>query len=104
MTDKIKRGDLLPTWSATLLDGVTPIDLTTATTVRVLGVMNGTLLIDREATSTNSVGRVTMDWIAGDTDLAGTIYFEVEVTWTGGGIQTFPAQGQIPTYVYADNG
>ena len=104
MTDRIKRGDLLPVWSATLYDGTTPVNLATATSVRVIGVFAGEKIIDREATSKNSVGVVTMDWEAGDTDTAGTIYFEVEVLWPGSLPQTFPAYGTQPTYVEADHG
>lgn len=104
MTDRIKRGDLLPVWSATLYDGEDTVDLSTATSARVIGVLAGEKIIDREATSKNNVGRVTMDWEAGDTDVAGTIYFEVEVMWPSSRPQTFPVDGTLPTYVEADNG
>lgn len=105
MTDKIKRGDLMPSWSATLYDDNVPVDLTSATGVRVLATgEDGTLVIDRQASSKNSVGVVTMDWEPGDTDIARTLLFEVEVTWTGARPQTFPVQGKLPTYIYADNG
>lgn len=108
MTDKIKRGDLLPVWKATLYDGDpepgNEVDLSPATAVVVNAVnQDGTVVINRrEATSTSSSGVVTMNWQPADTADAGTLLFEVEVTWPGGLPQTFPPDGWLVTRVYQD--
>lgn len=109
MTDKIKRGDLLPTWRVTLYDGEAvagnEVDLSTATGVVIIGKMDDTVIIDRRAaTSANATGEVTMEWQAADTDTAGAILFEVEVTWPGGKPQTFPVDDYLVTTVYEDLG
>ncbi len=107
---RIKRGDLLPALTATLTDtptgGVTtPVNLTTATSIRVIGRRAGavTNLFDRAATGTSG-GVVTMQWQAADTAVAGRIWVELEVTWPGAKPQTFPVRGQLPVDVYDDFG
>lgn len=85
---KLYRNDLKPDLVVTLTDGGTPINLTTATSVRVIGVKSGATLFNRTTTGT-SAGVVTMPWEVGDTDEAGRIYVEVEVTWPGNKPQTF---------------
>lgn len=72
----------------------TPVDLTTATAVRVIGVLTVTNQapvekFDRLASTIDSEGHVTMEWVAGDTDTVGLIGTEVEVMWTGAKPQTF---------------
>lgn len=109
MTDKIKRGDLLPQWKATLYDGEpkpgNEVNLSTASAVVIIGVLDGVRIIDRRAaTSFNANGLVTMDWQPADTDSAGVIAFEVEVMWPGGKPQTFPVDDYLFTTVYEDLG
>lgn len=109
MTDKIKRGDLLPQWRATLFDGDpkpgNEVDLSPATAVVIIGVLDGVRIIDRRAATTfNASGEVTMDWQAADTDTPGVIAFEVEVMWPGGKPQTFPVDDYLFTTVYEDLG
>lgn len=109
MTDKIKKGDLLPQWRVTLYDGEpvagNEVDLSTANGVVIIGVMDGTKIIDRRAASSfNGSGVVTMDWQAADTDTAGIIAFEVEVMWPGAKPQTFPVDDYLITTVYEDLG
>lgn len=105
MTDKIKRGDLLPAWQATLTDAGSPVDLSAATSIRVLGHRDGALVISRTiAGPYSTVGVVTMPWEAADTAAVGTIQFEVEVTWPGSRPQTFPPDDYLPTRVYQDLG
>ncbi len=107
---RIKRGDLLPVLTATLTDtpagGVAaPINLTTATGIRVIGRRAGvaTNLFDRTVTGT-AAGVVTMPWQAADTAIAGRLWVEIEVTWPGSKPQTFPARGQLAVDVYDDFG
>lgn len=106
-TMTIKRGDLLPALTITLTDGVdangdpVPVDLTPATTVRVIGFLDNSLLFNRGVTG-NAQGVVTMPWQAGDTDVAGDIYLEVEVTWPGSLPQTFPPDGYEVVHVMQD--
>lgn len=98
------QNDLKPDYSVVLTDVQTDsegrvlstvvVDLSTAVAVRVIGVItptNGvaTPKFDRDATTTNSQGVVTMQWVHGDTDTLGLISTEVEVMWPGNKPQTF---------------
>ena len=110
MTDKIKRGDLLPQWRATLYDGEAvagnEVDLSPATAVVLIAKNEaGTVVINRRAaTSYNASGVVTMDWQVADTATAGVLAFEVEVMWPGSKPQTFPVDDYLLTTVYEDLG
>jgi hypothetical protein len=110
MTDKIKRGDLLPQWKVTLFDGEpvagNEVDLSPATGVVIIAKKeDGSVLINRRAaTSFNGSGVVTMDWQAADTVAAGVLAFEVEVMWPGAKPQTFPVDDYLLTTVYEDLG
>lgn len=86
---RIYRGDLKPDLVITCLDGDAPVDLTVATSVSVIGVRDGVVLFNRAATSSTALGVVTMLWQSGDTNLAGVIEVEVQVTWSGAKPQTF---------------
>lgn len=90
----IRQGDTKPDLRRTLLDedGVA-VDLTTATAVVFnLRGPDGTVVIDNAAAelTTPAAGIVTYEWAVGDTADAGTFTGEFEVTWTGGGVQSFP--------------
>lgn len=85
---KMYRNDLKPDLELTLTDGTTPVDLTVATSVRVIGIKDGVILINRTVTGT-AEGVVTMQWQAADTAKVGRIEVEVEVTWPGSKPQTF---------------
>ncbi len=98
----IKRGDTVPDLSITVTDNGTIVDLTTATTVKVIGTINGSLIFSRVVTGT-ALGVVTMPWQPADTATAGMLEIEVEVTWPGTGkIQTFPADGVLRVNVEQD--
>lgn len=92
---RIYQHDLLPALEVTCeeVDPVTKarsvVDLTTATSVKVIGVKDGAVLFNRAATSSTALGVVTMAWQSGDTATSGTIAVEVEVTWPGNKPQTF---------------
>lgn len=106
---RIKRGDLLPALTATLTDTiagvVTPVNLTTATSIRVIGRRESATvnLFDRAVTG-GADGKVTMAWQAGDTSVSGRIYIEVEVMWPGSKPQTFPPSSQLVVRVEDDLG
>lgn len=89
MTLHLKRGDTLPALVCTLTDDGAPVDLTTATTIRVLLRRGSTLTVNRVVTGTNQ-GLITMPWETGDTTAAGTLRGEVQVTWPDGRVRTFP--------------
>lgn len=105
----IKRGDLWPSLTATLTGtdeetGETvPVDLTTAASIRAVGVRHGIVLVDRDVTG-NDAGEITMAWESGDTDAIGYIRFEFIVTWPNAKEQTFPQEGFELVRVSLDGG
>lgn len=99
------QGDLKPDFS-TLLEDVeldkdgeevsrTPVaDLGVADEVRLIGVITApgqqqAPLFDREVSTVDGDGNVTMEWEDGDTDTVGLIQTEVEVMWPGQKPQTY---------------
>lgn len=94
MTFVIKRGDRDPSMVATLTDSGAAVDLTTATSVRIVGTRHGVVVVDvNQAGPGAANGEVTLDWPVGSTDLLGLILFEYVVTWPSGKEQTFPNDG-----------
>lgn len=98
---RMYTNDLKPDYRALLVDVdedglTTPIDLTAATSVRVVGVLidpvtgvrGETPIFDRPATSVTAGGEVVMEWQAGDTAAVGWIATEVEIMWPGSKPQT----------------
>lgn len=82
----LKQGDLSPA-----LTGDLNADVTGATVVAVLRKQHGTTVLTRTCTITDGpTGIVTYQWVAGDTDIAGTYSVEFKVTYAGGAIQRFP--------------
>lgn len=104
LTLKLKRGDTLPPLVATLTDGGTIVDLTTATAVRVLLRRGSTVVINRNITGAGPDGVVTMPWQAGDTATAGVLTGEIEVTWPSSRVQTFPAEHTFRVEIEPDIG
>ena len=100
---RLKRGDTAPALRATITDGGTPVDLTTAT-VKVIGKRNGTAVFSRAATTKTNLGVVTMAWQAGDTALPGLIAVEIEATWPDSTVQTYPPSGYLGVLVDPDLG
>lgn len=92
----IKQNDTEPTFQAGLLDSDGfPVDLTSATAVRFhMRDASGTVIVDQPMVIiTAASGVVQYDWIAADTQTAGSFQVEVEVTYLGGSIETFPNNG-----------
>ncbi len=81
------------------------MNLASATAVRVIGKRGVTsAFIDGNPTRDNTAGKVTHTWLAAETAAAGRIAVEVEVTWPGGAIQTFPPGSYLAVDVVDDLG
>ena len=85
---RMYRGDLEPDLVVTCYDDTTPVDLTGASSMKIIGSRDGMVLFSRPVTGT-AEGLITMSWEAGDTAEVGRIQVEVEVTWPGSRPQTF---------------
>lgn len=99
-----KRGDTAPPLLITCYDGDTPVDLSTATSARlIITDRAGTNVVDAAVTG-DAAGQVA--YTLPPTAVANVLrlYAEVEVTWPGGTIQTFPASGTLTIDVVADLG
>ena len=96
------ESDLEPALAGTALDGTTPVDLTSATTVTAHIRRPDGSVISRAVTlgdQTTAPGTWTLPWVAADPDatpptiadlsVAGGYAMEIEVTWPGGRAQTF---------------
>jgi hypothetical protein len=104
----LKRGDRRPSFKGQCLDGTTPVNLTTATSAKLI-LKSGSLtvtptLVIEDAT----LGKVRYDWTAGDLTgvlaAAATYRAEVEVTWNDGTKQTFPGGDYGTVIVVSDLG
>lgn len=97
MTDfVIKSGSTAPALTATLYDGLVPLNLTGATVqMRMRAVSGGALVINAPAVITGdpTEGVVVYQWLPADTDDVGEFEVEWEVTFSGGAEQVFPTQG-----------
>jgi hypothetical protein len=105
MAFTIKQNDTSPQIGATLQDGDgTAIDLTAATVrfhMKKIGA--ATASTDAAATIVNAnTGSVKYDWVAADTANAGSFQAEFEVTYTNGGIETFPNDQSIAIVITED--
>lgn len=104
----IKQNDLLPILEAILQDvNGTPVDLSTASGVvfhlreegdATLKITSGAVTID----ATPTTGKVTYEWVNGDTDVNGLFLGEFEVTWPGPKKQTFPSVGYVSVAIIDD--
>lgn len=96
-TFKMKRGDLFPPITATLMQAVgtaaaVPIDLTTATGIKFAMKKRGASAnkVDAAASTVSAAaGTVKYQWVGTDTDTAGFYIAEWQITWPGGK-QTVP--------------
>lgn len=94
----IKRGDLLPSLAAVLLnnDG-SVVDLSSATGVKLYACLKGSLvetIAGVAAVIVSAVaGSVRYDFTGTDTAIAGEYMAEWRVTWTGGKTSSYPGNG-----------
>ena len=107
----IKRGDTWPPVDAVLSDQDGPIDLTTATSVKLLfKTTTGSTTYSRVCTITNAVaGAVRYSWTSADaatgpTSAVNSFNIEWEITWSDGGITTVPNVGYKSLAIVADLG
>lgn len=100
----LKQDDTWPAINATLSDANGPINLTTATTVKILlKPTGGGTLIQGTCTIVNAAaGTVRYQWVTGDTVAAGTYNGEFEITWADGKIGTVPNEGYFTVEIIAD--
>jgi hypothetical protein len=103
----IKQGDLLPRLDFTLLDGTTPVDLSTALSGRFIMSNRVGTKVDRAVAFLpqnlpENHGRGYFAWQDVDTDTVGSFNGEIEVVWPGDKTQTFPAKGYITVLVLKD--
>ncbi len=104
----IKQNDLLPVLEAILQDvNKNPVDLGPASGIvfhlreegdASLKIESGVVTVDANP----ETGKVTYDWVAGDTDTNGLFLGEFEVTWAGAKKQTFPSVGYISVKIIDD--
>jgi len=102
---RIKQGDLLPIISATMTDNNGVVDLTNATSVKlILKKRRSGLAIEKTASivSPATSGIVRYVWVTNDTDTIGIYDAEWEVTFTGGSLMTFPNGGCDVIEIYPD--
>lgn len=97
----IKQHDTAPPVQITVTEWGKRVDLTRAAQIRLLGTLNGVLVLDRLVTG-DAAGVIKYDWQAGETDVTGRMQIEVEVTWLDGHVQTFPPRGYLPVEIEAD--
>ena len=107
----MKRGDLLPTMTATIayrdqsLDITTLVDTNTPCVFLLRSADTGTLKVNRGTAAVIAVGTAEVtaaySWQSGDTDTAGTYHAEFELA-VGGLAWTAPTTGHITVIIEED--
>jgi hypothetical protein len=105
---RIKRGDTAPAFRGQCQDGPlgTPVSLAGAS-ARLLLKPDGAPGVVRSlpmVVESGVLGWVRRDWQAADTATVGTFRAEVEVTYAGGAVQTFPGSGYATVEILPDLG
>ena len=105
MAFRIKTNDTGPVLSVTLTDangnGIGLAGASARFHMKAFGATS--LKIDAPATIIDDVnGVVKYDWVAGDTDTAGTYYGEIEVTYGDATVETFPNNGYFTIIIKED--
>jgi hypothetical protein len=103
----VKRFDTYPPLKATLTDSNGVIDLTSASTVKLImksQTVSPPALVTGYCTilSPPSAGQVVYDWASMDLSVADTYQAEFEIAWSGGGIQTVPNAEAENIYIEVD--
>jgi len=100
----IKQHDNYPPLVLTLTDQNGPINLSTATTVKLILKSGTTSITGNCVITTPTSGIVTYNWGGSDTAVVGTYDGEVEITWNTGKIETVPNDSYFSITVMADLG
>jgi len=105
MAFRIKTNDTGPVLSVTLTDangnGIGLAGASARFHMKAFGATS--LKVDAPATIIDGVnGVVKYDWVAGDTDTAGTYYGEIEVTYGDATVETFPNNGYFTIIIKED--
>jgi hypothetical protein len=109
---KMKQNDTRPYARATLYsdeEAETVLDCSTAVVSNIKFTMKpqggGAAKVDEEdcfLVTDGEDGRVEYRWTAGDTDTPGVYQCEYQVTYVGGGVQTFPEDGFLSVEIVAE--
>lgn len=103
---KIKQNDTSPTIQATLKDAAGVVVPVTGATIvfnmRPRGSTDPTISRGAGTVVDGAGGVVAYPWQDGDTAITGTYDAEFEVTYSGGGIETFPNDGWIGVKITDD--
>lgn len=104
MTFYVKQNDTSPAMLATLQDAEgNAVNLTGATVRFHMRSVGGNPVVDAAATIVTPLsGIVRYNWVAADTDTAGTYQAEFEVTYADASIETFPNDGYIVVQIIDD--
>ncbi len=103
----IKQYNTIPLLEATLLDSNNqPVDLADATVVFTMRSRdNDTLVVDGDALVIDALeGKVAYPWVSTDTAVPGAYHGEFVVTYSGGGIESFPNSNYIDINVVRSAG
>lgn len=102
MAFHIKQGDRRPYLALQLTDADgAAVVLTSATDVVLRWTEPDGTAREEDLTIVNAgEGRVEYAWQAGDTDVVGRYLADVQVTWPGSELQTFPPQGTFSWFVH----
>ena len=98
----IKKGDTDPLFEATVTDNGYAVDLSAATSVRILTRRYGGTTYKTNAVMTivsAVAGTVSYQWLPADVDTAARYELTFEVLWNSGRKRTFPKPGFIPMLV-----
>lgn len=103
-TFKLKRYDRLPPLDVQLVSDIGPVDLSSAQSVKFLmRDVDKTIVVNSPMTVIDAPsGHVRYLWGSGDTDVIGSYKAEIQVIWSGGLPQTFPASSYFRVKIYED--
>jgi len=97
-TFQMKQNDTRPSLYVNLAQDGSVVDLTGAAVKFHMGTVIDTAAVITDATR----GSVRYDWLAADTATAGSYRAEFQVTFSDGGIETFPNDGHLIINIYSE--
>lgn len=102
MTFYITQNDTLPAFEVEVVDtSPQPKSMVDATArFHMWDLRTKQVKVDASATITDATARVvTYSWQSGDTDTVGDFEAEIQITYSDGGIRTFPTRTKIPVVI-----